>query len=112
MALFAFLLSSCSAEKIAREWAIELEQNLRCNMTVEEIDNRWKIQKLEPTRAWRTHFIEHQGTFLWLEFVDGKLQSSQIEWVELPTRTATFQRLDYCDTTGDPLAVYRLPKNH
>lgn len=83
-AAFAVLSSALLANACAAApgtWARDLASELRCDMTINEVETKAQKPVKDLKRAWGTHFVEHGGTDFWMSFENGRLKSYQIAWV-------------------------------
>ncbi len=108
------LLASTAACSASDKWAEDLENALKCDMTVKEVTKLAGTQPtaLERQDRWRTHVIERARTRMSFGFLNGRLKLAQISWDEKSTRIASYQVLDLCgDASAELEATYRLPDN-
>src|SRR5687767_9675938 len=75
----ALLTTACAAAP--GKWARDLASELRCDMTIAEVEAKAKKPVKDLKRAWGTHFVEDGGTDFWMSFENGRLKSYQIAWV-------------------------------
>jgi len=83
-AVFAVLLSALLPAACAAapgQWSRDLASELRCDMTIKEVETKAQRPVKDLKRAWGTHFLEEGGTDFWMIFEDGRLKSYQIAWV-------------------------------
>lgn len=106
--MIEFLLMSCAAgcSPGPSSELVSLEASLECGMTVDQVGpiSGHDFHALEVPIGWITHIMHAGKSELYFGFREGKLESIQVAWQQLPTRIATFQRVDLCRTTNDPMA--------
>jgi hypothetical protein len=100
---FITALSGCSGPAT---WAEELESNLQCGMSVEDIQalTNKEVQDVKellswsPPRGWMTHVIKDYvaQTELRLGIKDNRLYTVQVAWARKRVRLATYQRIILC----------------
>jgi hypothetical protein len=88
-------VASCA---LPSQWAENLEGNVKCNMTVAEVEALAgkKILKESVPRADMTHYIRDDGTDVWFVFEGDKLKSVQILWAHKMMKYASYQRKNLC----------------
>ena len=93
----AFMLSACMCGPA--RWAEELQFQVRCGMSpqeVEQVSGR-KVEALN--RSWATHYIRDDwSTHAWLIFKDDQLQSIQVAWVYQLKQMASAQKRQLCNS--------------
>jgi len=79
-------------------WAEELEHQVKCGMTRQEVEQLAERPVKELNRSWATHYIgeETQPTEVWLTFKDDKLQTVQLAWMYRLKKMASAQRRELC----------------
>jgi hypothetical protein len=87
-------LSGCAAAPA--DWATQLGAKLRCDMTISDVEATARKPVKLLNREWGTHFIEDDGTDVWLTFQEGKLKSYQTAWVRGLTIVEKQPRTDLC----------------
>jgi hypothetical protein len=76
--LLAFTATACAGAP--GKWARELAAEMRCDMTIKEVETKAQRPVKDLKRAWGTHFVEDGGTDLWMTFENGRLKSYQVAW--------------------------------
>ena len=92
---FLTLLTACVCGPA--RWAEELEFQVRCGMSAQEVEqvSGRKVEALN--RSWATHYIHDDwSTDVWLTFKDDRLQSIQVAWVYALKKMASAQRVSLC----------------
>lgn len=79
MSLISLSAIGCAASGPGR-WAKTLASELRCDMTIKEVEAKAERPVKPLDRAWGTHFVEDGGTDVWLTVENGRLKSYQIAW--------------------------------
>ena len=80
MLLLAFATASCAAGPA--KWVKSLAAELRCDMTIKEIEAKAQRPVKPLDRAWGTHFVDDGDTSVWLTIENERLKSYQIAWVK------------------------------
>lgn len=92
-------LTACTGPS---EWALSLEKDLECGMTVSEVEAMAgrSVRADDYGPDWQTHYISGEDWYyddVYLGFVDGKLRYFQIRWgVAMSTRVKELPRVDLC----------------
>ncbi len=95
--LFLSITGCCGPAK----WSEDLSVQLRCGMTVSEVQSitKYKIIEMNPPAGWKTHLVRDNATDLYLGFVEGKLKFIQIAWAQKMLKMAMYHQIDICTNT-------------
>lgn len=91
---------------VPARWATNLPSQLRCGMSVVEVEEIADRPVIEVNRTWGTHFIggETERTMVSLTFEKQGLRYVQVVWSEAPIGLGVPQRgpkIDLCDPNSD-----------
>lgn len=103
--IFLVLLLPLTACAGPSKWALRLEKDLECGMTVSEVEALAgrSVRTSDYGPGWQTHMISGEDWYyddVYLGFVDGKLRYVQIRWVRPVTRVEALPRIDLCAPEG------------
>lgn len=106
--LLAFLTTACCGPG---KWAEIADSELRCNMSIWDIENVANTKTLslgEKKFGWATHLIKDGSSSIYLGLENNQLKWMRVHWDIGLERSAMYQKVDLCGTASDPDSITKL----
>lgn len=114
-ALLIALLGAASCSSLPAQWADELEDQVRCDMSLDQVQ-KLAGKKLETIELGKrgTHCVsDTAGTSeVWFVFIGNKLKSVQLVWAHRMMEYAYFEQSTLCEDFEIPGVRRKLPDNN
>jgi hypothetical protein len=106
--LLVFLVTACCGPG---KWAEIADSELRCNMSISDIENVANTKTLSlggRKFGWATHMIKDGSSNIYLGLENNQLKWMRVHWDIGLERSAMYQKVDLCGTTSDPDSISKL----
>lgn len=114
-ALLIALLGAASCSSLPAQWAEELEDQVRCDMSLDQVQelSEKKLEKIDSGVRGTHRVSDAPGTSeVWFVFVENKLKSVQVVWAHRVMEYAYFEQSTLCEDFEIPGVRSKLPDNN